>query len=225
MATVTRNARRAILLADNNLQSSLLKESIEKKVALEIRLMSPERLTPDGGGVTGSELDFLIIDYLALGERHLRRYLEFKESLTDNVQEVLINTPEEIPNSELLKWQNLVGVFYTSDTLDTLTQGFNCILDGEMWMSRKLVFEYIKLYRERQCLKTSPSYTNLTKREQQIIKLLGDGASNTQIAEELFVSENTVKAHLHNTFKKIKVKNRVQALLWVKNNIASKEFV
>jgi LuxR family transcriptional regulator of csgAB operon len=65
----------------------------------------------------------------------------------------------------------------------------------------------------------------LTKREQQIIKLLGDGASNTQIAEELFVSENTVKAHLHNTFKKIKVKNRVQALLWVKNNIASKEFV
>ncbi|MCJ2376194.1 LuxR C-terminal-related transcriptional regulator [Vibrio sp. ZSDZ34] len=225
MATVTRNARRAILLADNNLQSSLLKESIEKKVALEIRLMSPERLTPDGGGVTASELDFLIIDYLALGERHLRRYLEFKESLTDNVQEVLINTPEEIPNSELLKWQNLVGVFYTSDTLDTLTQGFNCILDGEMWMSRKLVFEYIKLYRERQCLKTSPSYTNLTKREQQIIKLLGDGASNTQIAEELFVSENTVKAHLHNTFKKIKVKNRVQALLWVKNNIASKEFV
>jgi LuxR family transcriptional regulator of csgAB operon len=187
--------------------------------------MSPERLTPDGGGVTGSELDFLIIDYLALGERHLRRYLEFKESLTVNVQEVLINTPEDIPNSDLLKWQNLVGVFYTSDTLETLTQGFNCILGGEMWLSRKLVFEYIKFYRGRQCLKTSPSYTSLTKREQQIIKLLGDGASNTQIAEKLFVSENTVKAHLHNTFKKIKVKNRVQALLWVKNNIASKEFV
>ncbi|HCH5920402.1 helix-turn-helix transcriptional regulator, partial [Vibrio parahaemolyticus] len=46
------------------------------------------------------------------------------------------------------------------------------------------------------------------------------GASNQQIAEQLFVSENTVKTHLHNIFKKIDVKNRVQALIWAKENIS-----
>lgn len=125
----------------------------------------------------------------------------------------------------MLKWQNLVGVFYDSDTIETLVAGFERILAGELWMSRKLVYEYVHFYRRRQCAKTSPYYTRLTKREQQIIKLLGDGASNVEIAETLFVSENTVKAHLHNAFKKIKVKNRLQALLWVKNNVASSEFV
>ncbi|TOO18680.1 helix-turn-helix transcriptional regulator, partial [Vibrio parahaemolyticus] len=49
---------------------------------------------------------------------------------------------------------------------------------------------------------------------------LSMGASNQQIAEQLFVSENTVKTHLHNIFKKIDVKNRVQALIWAKENIS-----
>ncbi|WP_332873243.1 LuxR C-terminal-related transcriptional regulator [Vibrio sp. IB15] len=153
------------------------------------------------------------------------KYQELRDDIESDVHEVLLNTPSDFPHSEMLKWQYLVGIFYASDTLDKLVTGFTCILQGEMWMSRKLIYQYISFYRERQCAKTSPYYLKLTKREQQIIKLLGDGASNTQIADTLYVSENTVKAHLHNTFKKIKVKNRLQALIWVKNNVATNEFV
>lgn len=217
--------RSAILLADDNLQSSLLKESIEQKVAIKITLVSPECLVKGTLDLNEQPVDFIVADFPALSNQHIERYHEVLEQALDPVQEILLNAPADIPHSEMLKWQNLVGLFYSSDNLDTLVNGFECILRGEMWMSRKLVFEYIKFYRGRQCAKTSPYFTKLTKREQQIIKLLGDGASNTEIAEALFVSENTVKAHLHNTFKKIKVKNRLQALLWAKNNIASNEFV
>ena len=52
------------------------------------------------------------------------------------------------------------------------------------------------------------------------MRLLGHGASNATIAEDLVVMENTVKTHLHNIFKKINAKNRLQALLWANNNIA-----
>ncbi|WP_261894031.1 LuxR C-terminal-related transcriptional regulator [Vibrio cyclitrophicus] len=213
----------AILLAENNLQSILLKESIEQKVNLNIKLISPERLSVNS--LQNQNLELIIIDFPIMSKQCIERYQELRDSVESDVHEVLLNTPHDFPHSEMLKWQYLVGIFYASDTLEKLVTGFNCILQGEMWMSRKLIYQYISFYRERQCAKTSPRYLKLTKREQQIIKLLGDGASNTQIADTLYVSENTVKAHLHNTFKKIKVKNRLQALLWVKNNIATSEFV
>ncbi|MCF7503799.1 LuxR C-terminal-related transcriptional regulator [Vibrio sp. L3-7] len=213
----------AILLAENNLQSILLKESIEQKVNLNIKLISPERLSVNS--LQNQDLELIIIDFPIMSKQCIERYQELRDGVESDVHEVLLNTPHDFPHSEMLKWQYLVGIFYASDTLDKLVTGFNCILQGEMWMSRKLIYQYISFYRERQCAKTSPHYLKLTKREQQIIKLLGDGASNTQIADTLYVSENTVKAHLHNTFKKIKVKNRLQALLWVKNNIATSEFV
>ena len=213
----------AILIAENNLQSTLLKESIEQKVKLDIKLVSPERLSTKS--LQDPNLDLVIIDYPTMSKQYTEKYQELRDDIESDVHEVLLNTPSDFPHSEMLKWQYLVGIFYASDTLDKLVTGFNCILQGEMWMSRKLIYQYISFYRERQCVKTSPYYLKLTKREQQIIKLLGDGASNTQIADTLYVSENTVKAHLHNTFKKIKVKNRLQALIWVKNNVATNEFV
>lgn len=213
----------AILIAENNLQSTLLKESIEQKVKLDIKLVSPERLSTKS--FQAPNLDLVIIDYPNMSKQYTVKYQELRDDTENNAHEILLNTPNDFPHSEMLKWRYLVGIFYTSDTLEKLMIGFNCVLQGEMWMSRKLISQYISFYRERQCAKTSPYYLKLTKREQQIIKLLGDGASNTQIADTLYVSENTVKAHLHNTFKKIKVKNRLQALIWVKNNVATNEFV
>lgn len=58
--------------------------------------------------------------------------------------------------------------------------------------------------------------TLLTVREQEIIRYLMTGASNTEIADSLFVSEHTIKSHLYNVFKKLNVKNRLQAVSWAK---------
>lgn len=53
----------------------------------------------------------------------------------------------------------------------------------------------------------------LTEREKEVLRLVAKGANNDTIAKELFVKEYTVKAHLNNIFKKLKVKNRTQAVL------------
>ena len=53
----------------------------------------------------------------------------------------------------------------------------------------------------------------LTSREKEILKMVSQGASNNDIAEKLFVREVTVKTHLNSIFKKLKVKNRTQAVL------------
>jgi len=49
-----------------------------------------------------------------------------------------------------------------------------------------------------------------TKREQEIIELICQGKSNQEIADQLFVSLRTIKAHVYNVFKKTEVSNRLQ---------------
>jgi DNA-binding NarL/FixJ family response regulator len=55
----------------------------------------------------------------------------------------------------------------------------------------------------------------LTRRERDIVKLLADGATNKQVAEELAISERTVKGHLSNVFMKLGVSDRLKLVLFL----------
>jgi len=54
----------------------------------------------------------------------------------------------------------------------------------------------------------------LTVREVEILRLVGEGRSNTQVAKQLWVSEQTVKFHLSNVYRKLNVANRTEASRW-----------
>ncbi|MDQ3845024.1 MAG: response regulator transcription factor [Bacteroidota bacterium] len=53
---------------------------------------------------------------------------------------------------------------------------------------------------------------NISKREYEVLQLICKGMSNQQIAEALFVSENTVKKHVSNLFLKLNVERRTEAI-------------
>lgn len=54
---------------------------------------------------------------------------------------------------------------------------------------------------------------SLTKREKDVLLLVTQGYNNKEIAQKLTLSEITIKSHIGNLFKKLKVKNRTQAVL------------
>jgi DNA-binding CsgD family transcriptional regulator len=54
--------------------------------------------------------------------------------------------------------------------------------------------------------------TDLSKRELDVLKEIATGYTNKEIAENLFVSENTVKTHINNIFMKLEVNRRTQAI-------------
>ena len=55
-------------------------------------------------------------------------------------------------------------------------------------------------------------YLGISDREEDVLTLLAAGHSNQEIAERLFISQNTVKTHLQNLYQKLEVSRRGQAV-------------
>jgi two-component system NarL family response regulator len=54
----------------------------------------------------------------------------------------------------------------------------------------------------------------LTGRELEILGLVGNGKTSREIAEELFISENTVRNHVRNVLDKLGLRSRFEAVTW-----------
>lgn len=66
---------------------------------------------------------------------------------------------------------------------------------------------WLRTHRQR----PHPSITDLSEREIEVLGLVAQGLTNTQIAQRLSVSDNTVKFHLQNIYQKLNVNNRTEA--------------
>ncbi len=76
----------------------------------------------------------------------------------------------------------------------------------------------LNMLRKGEISGTDSPTVKLTKREYEILTLIADGMNNKDIANTLFISEKTVKNHVSNIFKKIKVNDRTQAAIYAYRN-------
>lgn len=96
-----------------------------------------------------------------------------------------------------------------------LTQVVQSVLDGASWFDPSIshiVLEAAAKSQQSQDKKPERDY-GLTSRETQILKLITEGYSNNEIANQLFVSINTTKAHVASILQKLEVDDRLQAAL------------
>ncbi len=80
-------------------------------------------------------------------------------------------------------------------------------------MAAKMLDEIILMEEKKDVVGQADQETNLSKRELEVLQLLARGTTNKEIAEALFISENTVKGHLSRILEKMNVRNRQQAVV------------
>ena len=64
-------------------------------------------------------------------------------------------------------------------------------------------------------------FSKLTDKEKKIVNLIQKGLINRDIANELKISENTVKAHIYNIFNKLHIKNRTELIIKFQSETSS----
>ena len=107
--------------------------------------------------------------------------------------------------------------YLTKDaTISDLVKSVNIIAEGGVIISPPMAS---KMLQELSSLNTAESRVStdyrlqLTKREKEVLILIGRGATNREIAITLSIAENTVKVHLRNIMEKLHVQSRLQAAL------------
>ena len=95
-----------------------------------------------------------------------------------------------------------------------LTEVVQSVIDGAAWFDPSISHIVLEAATKIQDEKLKPEKDyGLTTREAQILKLITQGYSNNEIANELFVSINTTKAHVASILQKLEVDDRLQAAL------------
>jgi DNA-binding CsgD family transcriptional regulator len=153
------------------------------------------------------ELDTYLVEVAASDKKILRRHYV-----------ALYNVAPGLGVEKKALRKGIRGFFYKQDPPELLLKGVNAIFNEELWVSREIMTKTILENRDKDII-TRKDQTTLTPREIEILSFIAAGAKNEHIAEELFISPNTVKTHIYNIFKKINVPNRLQAALWAAKNL------
>ena len=200
---------RIYIVGANNLQNMLLGTHIEKETGL---LCS---CSPDMDALPIEKQTLVLYDCFSV--EHARIWIRLEPLLNRIDPENYISLFNVIPDVKLEKEavnQGVRGVFYYNESPGNLSKGVEAILRGELWYSRKTTSRLL-LDNDRHTRLLYMTRAGLTAREKEILLSIGAGFSNSDISDKFNISAHTVKNHIYNIYRKIKVKNRLEAILWV----------
>ena len=108
------------------------------------------------------------------------------------------------------------GVVVKQTATDVLIKSIRKVHEGEIWLDSKTTAAVIRAFAAaRKTPRAELHPLPLSKREREISGLVVQGFLNKEIAEKLFISDQTVKNHLHNIFEKLGVSSRLELALHI----------
>jgi len=118
-----------------------------------------------------------------------------------------------------------VGIVVAENHPEILYKAIEKVYAGEVWLDRSLIANFViqKTHGDIPAFiePKTQRIAMLSEREREIIALIGEGLKNQQIADQLFLSEVTVRHHLTSIFRKLAISDRLELVIFAyQNNLA-----
>ena len=164
--------------------------------------------------VQQNKIDLIIMDLGLPGMNGIEATRRIKQQ-NQEIKVIILTSHNDV--QEVLNSLKAGANAYCSKEINPirLTQVVSSVLDGASWFDPSISHIVLEAASrsdaEKNCI-PEKDY-GLTSRETQILKLITEGYSNNEIANQLFVSINTTKAHVASILQKLEVDDRLQAAL------------
>jgi len=212
MAKPNKNAVR-ILLADDH---PIFRDGVRKL------LESDDTVTIVGEASNGVECiqmlaklkpDILLLD-LRMPEKDGLTVLEEVNFDTLSTRVIVLTATED--DNDVVRAVRLGarGVVLKQSATDLLLKSIEKVHGGEIWLDKRMTQEVMRAFTKSSESGPRREKPLLSDREREIVGLVAQGFRNREIGEKLFISEQTVKNHLHNIFDKLGVSDRLELALY-----------
>jgi LuxR family transcriptional regulator of csgAB operon len=213
------DAQTIYIIGPKKLQNETLAFCLEQKISTRCQIIGDLAAIPLPDGAIGNNPRRLVM-LDCQGKDPEGLLLQLQSLWQDKFRDIVAfyNASGNLDLEENCLLEGIRGLFYEQDPLNLLARGVQAILSGELWLSREIMTRWL-LQESRQQGRGKRKASNLTKREAEILAQVAVGDSNQEIADKLNISPHTVRTHIYNIFKKIKVSNRLQATFWAARNL------
>ena len=130
---------------------------------------------------------------------------------------ILMTTTEDRQVCQQAIQEGVLGVVSYLQSPEVLVKAIEKVNAGEVWIEHSMVARILttdKAHRSFAVNSEEHSYQELSKREREVIQLIGRGLKNQQIANQLCISESTVGHHLTSIYTKLGVSDRLELLIF-----------
>jgi DNA-binding NarL/FixJ family response regulator len=173
--------------------------------------------------VNAQKPDILLLD-LKLPGTHGLTILQKLQAAGNGVTRVIVLTASE-DKSEFVQAMKMgtCGIVLKQSPTDLLFKSIRKVYAGEIWLDSDTTAAVMQQFATgSDDYSQSPAASNgrprerspLSQREREIVALVAQGFKNKEMAEKMFISEQTVKNHLHNIFDKLGVSDRLELALY-----------
>jgi DNA-binding NarL/FixJ family response regulator len=145
-------------------------------------------------------------DVLLLDLQMERKTIADVEAHSARLPVVVLTASESIEEATAAIRRGARAVVHKRFAVETLMQAITAVATGRVWMPEEVQTRLTEILQG-----SSPV---LTQRECEVVRQVARGLRNAEVARALFISEETVKTHLNNIFRKLSLRDRVELTLY-----------
>ena len=213
MASVRSNTKIRLLIADDH---AIFRDGLRKL------LDSEKEITIVGEARNGAECvkklrelkpDVLLLD-LHMPEKDGFAVLQEVNFDTLPTRVIVLTAAEDDRDVVRAMRLGARGVVLKESASDLLIKSIHRVHAGEIWLDGHMTAEVINAFSASSKSGARSKKPLLSDREMEVVQLVAQGFHNKEIGTKLFISEQTVKNHLHNIFDKVGVSDRLELALY-----------